>query len=104
MPSSSPDPTVAVDAQLQNSRLLLQLLKALNFKDDVNVVLGSNGIKLSVEESKAFQANAFINREVFRFFRLRCEEEEAFFQLSLTSLVDCIGMFGNQSGSSPVLW
>lgn len=40
---------------------------------------------------------------IFRHFDLSDEESEIAFQLSLSSLIDCLSLFGSQSGSCPVL-
>ena len=64
-----------ISAQLQNAKVLLQFLKVINFKDDVNFILSANGMKLTVEESSVFQANAFLQKEVFRYFNFPPEAE-----------------------------
>jgi hypothetical protein len=33
----------------------MQVLKAINFKDDATFLLNANGIKVTVEDAKAFQ-------------------------------------------------
>ena len=66
-----------ISAQLQNAKVLLQFLKVVNFKDDVNIVLSSNGMKLTVQESSVFQANAFLQKDVFRYFNFPPEAEHS---------------------------
>ncbi len=116
-PSASAAPLpVTVEAQLQNARFLLHFLKALHFKDDVTLILGGHGLKVTVEDSKSFQANAYIQRALFRKFDLSggarregeqgeedAREPEVSFRLSMGSLVECLGLFGHHSGSAPAL-
>lgn len=62
----SEDDDILVKAQIQNTKILQQFLKAIHFKDDANVTISTNGLKLTVEDSKTFQASAIIQKEVFR--------------------------------------
>ncbi len=44
-------------AKLSNAKVLQQIFKAINFKDDATVFLSHKGIKVTVEESKSFQVS-----------------------------------------------
>lgn len=47
-------------ASLDNARNLSNILKAIAFKDHAIFSATSNGLKVTVEDSKSLQANAFI--------------------------------------------
>jgi len=61
------------------------------------VVVTSDGLKVTVEDSKCVQANAFIQADMFQQFVL--SEEMISFKISLTVLLDCLNIFG--SGGTP---
>ena len=42
-------------AKLGSSKLLMQLLKAIHFKDDATFLINNNGLKVTVEDAKSFQ-------------------------------------------------
>lgn len=47
-------------ASLDNARNLSNILKAITFKDHAVFTATPNGLKVTVEDSKCLQANAFI--------------------------------------------
>ncbi len=111
-PSSSGP--VTVSAQLQNARFLLQFLKAIQLREkgDVTIAISDNGLKLTTEDSKTYQANAYVQKELFRTFDLKGGpgpaggdrgEPETCFRLRGGTLVDCLGLFGHQPGAAPVM-
>ena len=71
--------------------------------------LTENGIKLSVrDDAKTFQANAFLQRELFRHLTFANFDDdndessanrELVFGLDTASIIDCLSMFG-QSGQT----
>ena len=68
--------------------------------------LTENGIKLSVrDDAKTFQANAFLQRELFRHLTFanfeddESDNKELVFGLDTASIIDCLSMFG-QSGQT----
>ena len=97
---------VSVNVQLSNAKNLLPFLKSLQFHGDLCVTISANGIKLTTEDSKVFQANAFLQGELFRKFDIApafAPSEEIAFEMDLGALVDCISMFGNSASSEPAL-
>ena len=42
-------------AKLGNSKLLMQVLKAIHFKDDATILINGNGLKVTIEDAKSFQ-------------------------------------------------
>ncbi|CAH6787367.1 cell cycle checkpoint protein RAD1 [Phodopus roborovskii] len=80
-------------ASLDNVRNLSTVLKAIHFKDHATCFATKNGLKVTVENAKCVQANAFIQAEVFQEFITR--EESVTFRINLTILLDCLSIFGS---------
>lgn len=57
---SQPDEENVFVASLDNARNLSNILKAIAFKDHAIFSATPNGLKVTVEDSKCLQANAFI--------------------------------------------
>uniref|UniRef100_A0A3P9K7N5 Cell cycle checkpoint protein RAD1 n=1 Tax=Oryzias latipes TaxID=8090 RepID=A0A3P9K7N5_ORYLA len=90
-------------ASLDNARNLSNILKAITFKDHAVFTATPNGLKVTVEDSKCLQANAFIQTEIFQEFTLK--EDLVTFQINLTVLLDCLNIFGGNTvaGTSTAL-
>uniref|UniRef100_A0A672FU08 RAD1 homolog (S. pombe) n=1 Tax=Salarias fasciatus TaxID=181472 RepID=A0A672FU08_SALFA len=69
-------------ASLDNARNISNILKAIAFKDHAVFTATPNGLKVTVEDSKCLQANAFIQVEVFQEFTIK--EDVVGFQVNLT--------------------
>ena len=70
----------------------------------VEMSLTENGVKLSVrDDAKTFQANAFLQKELFRHLTFANFDDDAnnelVFGLDTASIIDCLSMFG-QSGQT----
>ncbi|KAM9096165.1 LOW QUALITY PROTEIN: cell cycle checkpoint protein RAD1 [Sarcophilus harrisii] len=70
----------------------LNILKAIHFRDHATCFATTNGIKVTVENAKCLQANAFIQVGIFQEFIVR--EESITFRINLTVLLDCF-IFGS---------
>ncbi|XP_073400018.1 cell cycle checkpoint protein RAD1 [Dendrobates tinctorius] len=77
---------------LDNVRNLSNILKAVHFKDHASCFATSNGLKVTVENAKCLQANAFIQAGIFQEFNVR--EDSVVFRINLTVLLDCLTIFG----------
>ncbi|XP_061656441.1 cell cycle checkpoint protein RAD1 [Syngnathoides biaculeatus] len=82
-------------ACLDNARNLSNILKAIAFKDHALFTATSNGLKVTVEDSKCLQANAFIQAEIFQEFTIK--EDMVSLQINLTVLLDCLSIFGGNT-------
>uniref|UniRef100_A0AAR2M3Y8 RAD1 homolog (S. pombe) n=1 Tax=Pygocentrus nattereri TaxID=42514 RepID=A0AAR2M3Y8_PYGNA len=69
-------------ASLDNARNLSNILKAISFKDHAIFNVTQNGLKVTIEDSKCLQANAFIQADIFQEFTLK--EDVVGFQVNLT--------------------
>lgn len=58
--SQADDEQYVLVASLDNARNLSNILKAITFKDHAIFSVTPNGLKVTVEDSKCLQANAFI--------------------------------------------
>ncbi|KAK0080759.1 hypothetical protein PV325_013369 [Microctonus aethiopoides] len=76
--------------QFKNLLSIVQLLRSINFKECATCFCSENGLKVTVEDSKCLQANAYIPINVFREFNLA---EDVVFKINLNVLVECLGMF-----------
>ncbi|XP_070599577.1 cell cycle checkpoint protein RAD1 isoform X2 [Erythrolamprus reginae] len=93
-PETGKEKSVLV-ATLDNVRNLSNILKAIHFRDHSTCFATSNGLKVTVENAKSLQANAFIQAAVFQEFVVR--EESVTFRINLSVLLDCLTIFGTNS-------
>ncbi|XP_040577091.1 cell cycle checkpoint protein RAD1 [Lepeophtheirus salmonis] len=82
-------------AKLFRAKTLFTFIKAVHFRDDGNVFISPNGIKVTVEDSKCFQGNAFVQRNLFNVFSLLPEDETSnfSFQLQLPLILESLNIF-----------
>jgi cell cycle checkpoint protein len=59
--------------------------------------LSSQGLKVTVEQAKSVQANAFIQASLFQQFVFRQEASLAF-KINLAALIECLNIFGGSGG------
>ncbi|XP_019908564.1 cell cycle checkpoint protein RAD1 isoform X1 [Esox lucius] len=93
--SQTVDDNYVLVASLDNVRNLSNILKAITFKDHAIFNATPNGLKVTVEDSKCLQANAFIQAEIFQEFTIK--EDSVGFQINLTVLLDCLTIFGGST-------
>lgn len=87
----------AFKAMLGNARNLSQVLKAIHFKNAATIFATENGLKVTVEDAKCLQANAFIQASVFDEYDVK---EESTFCINLNVLQECLTIFGSSSVSA----
>jgi len=99
-PSDLVDQQFAFVARLENVKILSQLLKTINFREQSTWFISANGIKVTVEDAKCVQSNAFIKSDIFSEFELkpgRGDEEgsdDLSFSINLNVIIECLNMFG----------
>ncbi|NWZ59406.1 cell cycle checkpoint protein RAD1 isoform X1 [Haliaeetus albicilla] len=93
-PPGSGEPYV-LSASLDNARHLSSLLRAVHFQDHATCFATVNGLKVTVEDAKCIQANAFIQAEVFQEFDV--QEDSVTFRINLSVLLDCLTIFGTSA-------
>ncbi|KYN34805.1 Cell cycle checkpoint protein RAD1 [Trachymyrmex septentrionalis] len=89
-PSNIEDYVLLAKVGLKNLEIIIELLKAINFKEIATCLGSENGLKITVEDAKCIQASAYIPSTVFDEFELK---EDVTFSLNLNILVDCLCMF-----------
>uniref|UniRef100_A0A8C6JW50 Cell cycle checkpoint protein RAD1 n=2 Tax=Melopsittacus undulatus TaxID=13146 RepID=A0A8C6JW50_MELUD len=90
-------------ASLDNARHLSSLLRAVHFQDHATCFATNNGLRVTVEDAKCIQANAFIQAEIFQEFAV--QEQTVTFRINLSVLLDCLTIFDTSSlpGTSTAL-
>ncbi|KAK2145826.1 hypothetical protein LSH36_655g01043 [Paralvinella palmiformis] len=89
---SDEDSNYVLVARLDNARTMANILKAVHFKDTAIIFASQNGLKVTVEDAKCVQANAFLQASLFQEFVIR--EDQVTFKVNLTVLLDCLNIFG----------
>lgn len=82
--------------KLEKAHLITPILNTVNVKAKetlATVTLTKKGIKLTVEEAKAMQGNAFLQAELFEEYKL--VENMLQFRIGLSALLDCLNVFGS---------
>uniref|UniRef100_A0A1A8GMD6 Cell cycle checkpoint protein RAD1 n=1 Tax=Nothobranchius korthausae TaxID=1143690 RepID=A0A1A8GMD6_9TELE len=95
--SQGEDEQYILVTSLDNARNLSNLLKAISFKDHAVFTTTPNGLKVTVEDCKCVQANAFIQADIFQEFTIK--EDLITFQVNLTVLLDCLNIFGGSTSA-----
>lgn len=80
-------------AKIDNARNVSHILKAIHFKETATVFASSMGLKVTVEDAKCVQANAFIQEGLFHEFNIK--EDQITFKINLTVLLECLTIFGS---------
>jgi len=82
---SGDDSRYILVAKLDNARNLLNILKAVHFKESATCFVSSNGLKVTVEDAKCVQANAFVQSGIFQEYIFK--EDSATFRINLNILL-----------------
>lgn len=78
--------------RLDNTKLFYNSLKAINFSQDVNIILSENGFKAIAEDAKHVQAIVYVTKECFSEYKLM-NNEEISFRVNLGVVCDCLSIF-----------
>ncbi|XP_074643105.1 cell cycle checkpoint protein RAD1-like [Tubulanus polymorphus] len=81
--------------KMDNARNMSNILKAIHFKDTATVFASNNGLKVTVEDAKCIQANAFLQSTIFQDYKIN--EEQSTFKINLTVLLECLNIFGTSA-------
>jgi len=100
------DAQYAFVARIDNVKLLAKLLRAIEFRTRSTWFISGNGIKVTVEDAKCVQTNAFIKSEIFQEFILRPGRgdepgsDDLSFCVNLNIVLECLNMFGGVGAGS----
>ena len=86
------------EARLDNVRCMSHVLKSVAFKDHATVFISTNGMKVTVEESKCAQVNAFLQSTLFQSYQFN--SDTVVFRLNLNVFMECLNIFGGAPGTS----
>ena len=93
------DDQYALIARLDSVKIFSQLLKSINFRESSTWFVSSDGIKVTVEDAKSVQTNAFVKADLFQEFTLQTgrgtdDRDELSFSVNLGVVLECLNMFG----------
>ena len=88
-------------ARMNNYKILKQFCTAVNVNSDGNasVYMKANGLKMTVEDAKTFQANAFLDHNIFNEFTYTPEDDVGL-NLNIPSILDVLNLFGAKNDYS----
>ncbi|XP_063963632.1 cell cycle checkpoint protein RAD1-like [Lytechinus pictus] len=102
---SEEDGQHVLSLRVDNARNVAMVLKAIHFKDRelATFCASENGLKVTVEDAKCVQANAFIQSNIFQEYYM--QEDTATFKINLSVLLECLTIFGSNpmGGATPAL-
>lgn len=90
-------------AKLDNIKLFYNSLKAVNFNEDVTIVISSDGLKAVVEDAKYVQAVVFVSHECFSEYSLQTDAEITL-RVNLNVLCDCLSIFTGADSSMQIIY
>ncbi|KAG4300965.1 hypothetical protein PCK1_002664 [Pneumocystis canis] len=93
-------------AATDNVMPIITLLKCIAFKPRCVVRISSEGLKLTVEDSLSLQAHAFLDKDMFSFYRFNPSNKDSmdnddktdipiFFTVSLLAMLECFNIMNN---------
>lgn len=92
---------VLFSAELNDLKIVHNVLKAINFKEYATIRIMKEGLKVTVEEMKSVQTSTYIPSNVFTRYQINTEDEEpATFKISLKVLTECLNIFGDDGAPS----
>ncbi|XP_053374964.1 cell cycle checkpoint protein RAD1-like isoform X1 [Mercenaria mercenaria] len=91
--TASEDEQYVLIAKIDSARNVSNILKAIHFKETATVFASPMGLKVTVEDAKCIQANAFIQEGIFQEYTIK--EEQLTFKINLTVLLECLTIFGS---------
>ncbi|KAL3858199.1 hypothetical protein ACJMK2_012801 [Sinanodonta woodiana] len=92
---SNDDDQYLLLAKVDNVRHVSTILKAIHFKEIATLFASPMGLKVTVEDAKCVQANAFIQETIFHHYIIK--EEQVTFKINLTVLLECLTIFGSSA-------
>ena len=91
---------LGVLAKVTNVRLVQNMLKAVSLADhdETTFIFKDAGFKVTTEDAKSFQANAYFQRCHFHEFKLADDKLEYNFKISMPTVLECLHLFGSSTG------
>jgi cell cycle checkpoint protein len=79
------------EASMENAKTLSGILKAVQFQETVTCFISPTGIKVTAEQAKSVQANAFVKSELFQTYSYN-EDTACAFRINLNALIVSISI------------
>jgi len=98
--NSDEDDEYELEASVDNIRNLSHLLKAVHFRDVATFCATSDGLKITVEDTKAVQANAYIQSSLFHDYTIK--DQPVIFKVNLSVLLECLNIFGSKNNPGSI--
>ncbi|CAL1271164.1 unnamed protein product [Larinioides sclopetarius] len=97
---SGNDQQYVLEASIDNTRNLALLLKAIHFRDIATICATSDGLKVTVEDTKSVQANAYIQSSLFHEYNV--SDQTVIFKVNLNVLLECLNIFGGKNNPGSI--
>ncbi|GIY88527.1 cell cycle checkpoint protein RAD1 [Caerostris darwini] len=94
------DHQYVLEASIDNTRNLALLLKAVHFRDIATVCATSEGLKVTVEDTKSVQANTYIQSSLFHEYNIN--DQTVIFKVNLNVLLECLNIFGGKNNPGSI--
>lgn len=87
--------TFAATLKSKAIKLFVSIIRATNFVGSTELQFSENGLRYIAEESKSFQANAYIKKEFFSTYHIRVPGDEPMinFSVNLNSFTELLSAF-----------
>ncbi|KAK6643776.1 hypothetical protein RUM43_000039 [Polyplax serrata] len=91
------DEEIRFGAKTYDVKLVIQILKAVKIKDNATFYCTNEGIKVTVEDMKCLQANAYLEVSLFEKYNVTKKPDEDFvkFTVNLSVVLDCLSILHN---------
>lgn len=89
--------------KLDNLKAFYNSLKAINFNEDVNLILTEDGLRAIVEDAKYVQASVYVSRKCFSEYRL-LRDEQLSIRVNLTVVCECLSIFSGVDCSMKMIY
>lgn len=88
---------------LDNTKVFYNALSAVNFNEDVTIVLSDNGLKAVVEDAKYVQASVYVTKGCFTDFQLQSTDEVTI-RVNLAVICECLSIFAGANCSMKIIY
>lgn len=88
---------------LDNTKVFYNALNAVNFNEDVTIILSDNGLKAVVEDAKYVQASVYVTKGCFTDYQLQSTEEVSI-RVHLGVICECLSIFAGVDCSMKIIY
>lgn len=88
---------------LDNTKVFYNALNAVNFNEDVTIILSENGLKAVVEDAKYVQASVYVTKACFTDYHLQSTEEVCI-RVNLGVICECLSIFAGVDCSMKIIY